>query len=80
MKTAKTSSTKSGFDRRADFQAGSYPAHLLVSDLKLSDEGVYRCRVDYRYSPTRNALVNLTVVGEFTLTSLYVLVVPDLLL
>ncbi len=39
MKTAKTTSTKSGFDRRADFQAGSYPAHLLVSDLQLSDEG-----------------------------------------
>lgn len=39
MKTAKTSSTKTGFDRRADFQAGSYPAHLLVSDLQLSDEG-----------------------------------------
>ena len=64
MKTAKTWSSKMGFDRRADFQPASHPAYLLVNDLKLTDQGVYRCRVDFRNSPTRNSLVNLTVVGK----------------
>lgn len=67
MKTAKTWSSQAGFDERAGFQAGSYPAHLLVNDLQEGDQGVYRCRVDFRYSPTRNALVNLTVVGKLAI-------------
>ncbi|ODM97669.1 Nephrin, partial [Orchesella cincta] len=62
LKTAKTWSSSAGFDERAAFQAGSYPAHLLVNDLHVGDQGLFRCRVDFRYSPTRNALVNLTVV------------------
>ncbi|XP_013171192.1 PREDICTED: nephrin-like [Papilio xuthus] len=37
-------------------------AHLAVDKVARYDEGIYRCRVDYVDSPTRNYRVNLTVV------------------
>ena len=55
-----------GFGGRARFRvpaAETFTA-LVIKDVRLLDEGVYRCRVDYRNSPTRNMKLNLTVVGE----------------
>lgn len=49
--------------QRATFRADRHPAVLILTNLKPKDESLYRCRVDFRLSQTRNAHVNLTVVG-----------------
>ncbi|KAK8379388.1 hypothetical protein O3P69_019351 [Scylla paramamosain] len=49
---------------RAHFDATSLPQGLVVDDLSMADEGQYRCRVDFKASPTRNLRVALTVVGS----------------
>lgn len=39
-------------------------SRLQILSVKASDGGVYRCRVDFFNSPTRNFRVNLTLVGN----------------
>ena len=50
--------------QRASFRSDRHPAALVIANVKAKDEALYRCRVDFRLAQTRNAHVNLTVVGN----------------
>ncbi|KAG7204105.1 hypothetical protein KM043_001954 [Ampulex compressa] len=51
--------------KRTYFQVGDgHRAKLKVTKVTIKDQGVFRCRVDFINSPTRNFRVNLTLVEE----------------
>jgi len=52
------------FGERAVMRTDAKPAKLEIDPLESTDGGVYRCRVDFRNSPTKNQKINLAVVGE----------------
>lgn len=52
---------------RAYFVTVTKPAALSLEAVQLDDEGIYRCRVDFKNSPTKNFQVNLTVIGTSSL-------------
>ncbi|KAJ8968117.1 hypothetical protein NQ317_006271 [Molorchus minor] len=50
------------FGSRAYFRTISEPAQLVIEDIRRHDEGIYRCRVDFRNVQTRSFRYNLTVI------------------
>ncbi|XP_026684080.1 uncharacterized protein LOC113470095 [Diaphorina citri] len=55
-------SDNEGFAERARFNGKTTPAQLHLEGVQLTDEGVYRCRVDFKNTPTKNYQVNLSVI------------------
>lgn len=58
-------SDPNAFGPRAYFATVARPAALTLDTVQLDDEGVYRCRVDFKNSPTRNFQIRLSVIGEW---------------
>lgn len=63
-KSAKRWSDDTVFANRAYFVFEKMPGKLAVQDVKESDTGIYRCRVDFKVAQTRNIKVNLTIIGK----------------
>ena len=51
--------------QRSAFEPRPRSPLLRIRDIQEGDEGVYRCRADFKATPTLNARVNLTVIGEY---------------
>lgn len=50
---------------RAFFTFIGHPAVLEVNKVTLDDEGIYRCRVDFKKARTRHSALLVTVVGKY---------------
>ena len=49
---------------RAFFKEHEEPAHLALENIKATDVGSYKCRVDFYKAPTQISEVVLRVIGE----------------
>ncbi|KAK7025960.1 hypothetical protein SK128_022746, partial [Halocaridina rubra] len=47
---------------RASLDVNVIPAELKIIDIRESDAGLYKCRVDFRRQPTKTTRVSLSVI------------------
>lgn len=65
LNTALHDSASEVFGTRAYFRTTAEPAFLSVEDIRRHDQGLYRCRVDFRNSATKSFRYNLTIIGKY---------------
>ena len=53
---------------RGFFRTSVSPGRLVIDNVKTSDGGMYKCRVDWQHQPTTISHVNLTVNSEWRKT------------
>jgi hypothetical protein len=65
LSIARVYSDQTLFDEptRAVMRVSSTPAALVISSLIPADQGLYKCRADFKKSPTKHFLLNLTVIA-----------------
>ena len=54
--------TASTLDNRAYFNSHNRPAFLHIDPIRLTDQGDYRCRVDFKRGRTVNTVISLKVI------------------
>ncbi|XP_055644329.1 neural cell adhesion molecule 1-like [Toxorhynchites rutilus septentrionalis] len=62
LQQARHWSAPESFGPRAHFNTDTDPATLDIQDVRRHDEGVYRCRVDFRTSQTQSFRYNLSII------------------
>ncbi|ALC41329.1 CG34371 [Drosophila busckii] len=50
------------FNKKAHFYYDTNPPALRIKNIQTTDGGLYKCRVDFHKSPTRNWRINVTVL------------------
>ena len=50
---------------RAFFRGDQSPARLVLDNVRRSDGGVYRCRVDFYRAPTTIESMHIDIIGEY---------------
>lgn len=53
------------FTTKPHFFYDTHPPALRVRSIEQKDAGIYRCRVDFQHSPTRNWRIQLSVSGNY---------------
>ena len=70
MKDAQHWSDGASLHGRAHLRATSDKVRLILEPVRNSDEGIYKCRVDFKKSPTRHYRTQLTVISNKILSEL----------